>query len=147
MCTIECWSFLDLGERVEEGVGNVHLGQGVAVDGHGGLEDLVGAVAAVLDVPPRGLAEAAVGHAGHREPPLVVAAVERPPERRGAVAVRRADALVHVPELGVPESLQDFLEAEPCQSVSQEMLVVLSEEMGMLDSRGACCLASEVPAG
>ena len=112
---------LNLGQRVEVGVGHVHLGQGVAVDGHGGLEDLVGAVAAVLDLPPRGLAEAAVGHAGHREPPLVVAAVERPPERRRAVAVRRADALVHVPEFGVPESLQDFLVAEACPSVSQEM--------------------------
>jgi hypothetical protein len=43
--------------------------------------------------------------------------VERSPVGRGAVAVRRADALVHVPEFGVSESFQDFLEAEACQSV------------------------------
>lgn len=77
----------------------------------------------MLDLPPRGLAEAAVGHAGHREPPLIVAAVERPPVGRGTVAVRRADALVHVPELSVSESFQDFLEADRGLSVSWKSFV------------------------
>ena len=112
---------MNLWQRVEVGDRHGHLGQCVAVDGHGGLEDLAGAVATVLQLPPRGLAETAVGHVRHRQPPLVVAAVERSPVGRGAVAVRRTHALVHVPELDVPETFQDFLGAVAGLSVSWKM--------------------------
>jgi hypothetical protein len=78
--------------------------------------------------------------------------VEGPPERRRAV--RRADALVHVPEFGVPESLQDFLEAGAYQSVTvRKRASFFQKNFGRtwgwwtLNSRGACCLASGAPAG
>jgi hypothetical protein len=69
-----------LGEHGHERLRHLHVSEDAAVDGDSGLVDLVGAVAPLLQVLARLVGEAGVRDAGHRQPPLIVVPVSRPPE-------------------------------------------------------------------
>lgn len=71
---------LYLWEHGHEGLGHLHVAEDAAVDGDGGLVDLVGAVALLPQVLARLLGEAGVRDAGHRQPPLLLVPVNRLPE-------------------------------------------------------------------
>lgn len=69
-----------LWQRVEVRFRDIHLCQGIAVDGHSSLEDLIRTVAFVLQLLPRLVAEAPGWHTRHRQPPFVITAVEGRPK-------------------------------------------------------------------
>ncbi len=104
-----------LGEDGHEGVGDLHVAEDAGVDGDGGLVDLGGAVALLLELLAGLAGDAAVGDARHRQPPPVLVPVRRPPERRRRHRRRRRRRPerprpgVRVPELRLLKTLQYLL--------------------------------------
>jgi hypothetical protein len=63
----------------------------------------------VLELLPCFVVKATGRHTRHREPPLLITAVESHPEGGRAVAVWCSDTLLNIPEFRVSEAFQDFL--------------------------------------
>lgn len=63
----------------------------------------------MLELLPCFVVKATGRHTRHREPPLLITAVESHPEGGRAVAVWCSDTLLNIPEFWVSQAFQDFL--------------------------------------
>lgn len=112
MITVSFMFRLYLWQWVEVWHGHVHFGQSIAVNGHCSLQDLVCALALVLQKLPWVLLKTTRGDTRHGQPPLLLLPLKGLSERGWTVRICCLDTMISVPEFLVAETIQYFLETE-----------------------------------
>lgn len=107
--TAKSYYFSYLWKDLKIRIRDIHVSQSNRVDSHGGFENLVGAVALVLQLPSRSFRKASTGDSRDRKPPLVFLALQKLTER-GPIGLCGENPLINVPELRINKTVQYILQ-------------------------------------